>query len=47
MTEHIKIEKNDGILTLTMALPDKKNALTNVMYGALADALGARVGGGT
>src|SRR5690349_11991097 len=39
MTEHIKIEKNDGILTLTMARPDKKNALTNEMYGALADAI--------
>jgi enoyl-CoA hydratase/carnithine racemase len=39
MIEHIKIELNDGILTLTLARPDKKNALTNVMYGALADAL--------
>jgi enoyl-CoA hydratase/carnithine racemase len=39
MTEHIKIENNDGILTLTMARPDKKNALTNEMYGALADAI--------
>ena len=39
MTEHIKIEKSDGILTLTMARPDKKNALTNEMYGALADAI--------
>src|ERR1700750_384935 len=39
MTEHIKIEKRDGILTLTMARPDKKNALTNEMYGALADAI--------
>ena len=39
MTEHIKIENKDDILTLTFARPDKKNALTNVMYGALADAL--------
>jgi enoyl-CoA hydratase/carnithine racemase len=39
MTEHIKIESKDNILTLTFARPDKKNALTNVMYGALADAL--------
>ena len=37
MTEHIKIEKSDGILSLTMARPDKKNALTNEMYGALAE----------
>jgi enoyl-CoA hydratase/carnithine racemase len=39
MTEHIKIERKDGIVTLTFARPDKKNALTNAMYGVLADAL--------
>jgi enoyl-CoA hydratase/carnithine racemase len=39
MTEHIKIESKDDTLTLTCARPDKKNALTKVMYGALADAL--------
>ena len=42
MTEHIKIENDGGILSLTMARPDKKNALTNAMYGALADAIEAR-----
>ena len=39
MTDHIKIENNAGVLTLTMARSDKKNALTNAMYGALADAI--------
>jgi len=39
MTEHIKSERKDHVLTLTFARPDKKNALTNVMYGALADAI--------
>jgi enoyl-CoA hydratase/carnithine racemase len=39
MTEHIKIESRDHVLTLTFARPDKKNALTNAMYGALADAI--------
>src|SRR5205814_2193311 len=39
MTEHIRIENRDNILNLTFARPDKKNALTNAMYGALADAL--------
>jgi enoyl-CoA hydratase/carnithine racemase len=39
MTEHVVIEKNKGILTLILARPDKKNALTNAMYGALADAI--------
>lgn len=28
-----------GVLTITISRPDKKNALTNSMYGALADAL--------
>lgn len=39
MTEHIKIDRKDNILTLTFARPDKKNALTNAMYGVLADSL--------
>jgi enoyl-CoA hydratase/carnithine racemase len=29
----------DGVLRLTLNRPDKKNALSNAMYGALADAL--------
>ena len=41
MTEHIKIENKQNILTLTFARPDKKNALTNVMYAALADTIAA------
>ena len=28
-----------GVLTITLSRPEKKNALTNAMYGALADAL--------
>jgi enoyl-CoA hydratase/carnithine racemase len=39
MTEHVRIETNGGILTLTLARPDKKNALTDAMYGKLADAI--------
>jgi enoyl-CoA hydratase/carnithine racemase len=39
MTEHVRIENDDGILTLTLARPDKKNALTDAMYGKLADAI--------
>jgi enoyl-CoA hydratase/carnithine racemase len=41
MTDHIKIEHRDHVLTLTFARPDKKNAITNAMYGALADAITA------
>lgn len=39
MTGHIKIEHRNHVLTLTFARPDKKNALTNAMYGTLADAI--------
>lgn len=39
MTDHIRIENEGGVLSLTMARSDKKNALTNAMYGALADAI--------
>jgi enoyl-CoA hydratase/carnithine racemase len=39
MTEHIKIDNKDHVLTLTFARADKKNAITNAMYGALADAI--------
>ena len=41
MTDNVQIEHSNGILTLTLARPDKKNALTNEMYGKLADALEA------
>ena len=41
MTEHVRIENNGGILTLTLARPDKKNALTDAMYGKLADTIEA------
>ena len=37
MTAEINVDQADGILTITFARPDKKNALTNVMYGTLAD----------
>lgn len=39
MTEHVRIENDKGILTLTLARPDKKNALTDAMYGKLADTI--------
>lgn len=41
MSEHIKSTKADGILTLVMDRPSKKNALTDAMYLALSDALEA------
>jgi enoyl-CoA hydratase/carnithine racemase len=39
--ELIIIERGDGILTLRMNRPEKKNALTRVMYAAMTDAINA------
>jgi enoyl-CoA hydratase/carnithine racemase len=39
MTEHVKIEIADGVMTLTLRRPEKKNALTGSMYDALSNAL--------
>jgi enoyl-CoA hydratase/carnithine racemase len=36
---HLLTHLEDGVLRLTLNRPDKKNALSNAMYGALADAL--------
>ncbi len=41
MSEHIIIEQTGGVLWLTLNRPEKKNALTDAMYGALADAMAA------
>lgn len=39
MTEHVSATVADGVLTLTMQRPEKKNALTGAMYNALSDGL--------
>ncbi|WP_433771799.1 enoyl-CoA hydratase [Pseudomonas putida] len=39
MTDLIKQQLSDGVLTLTIDRPDKLNALTNAMYTRLADLL--------
>lgn len=39
MTEHVITAVEKGVLTLTLNRPEKKNALTAAMYGALADGL--------
>jgi enoyl-CoA hydratase/carnithine racemase len=41
MTDHVKVEIDAGVMTITLARPDKKNALSNAMYGVLADSLEA------
>jgi len=39
MSEQIRAETDGGMMTLTFARPEKKNAITDAMYAALADAL--------
>jgi enoyl-CoA hydratase/carnithine racemase len=39
MTEHVKIVIADNVLRITLARPEKKNALTNAMYVAIGEAL--------
>lgn len=41
MSEHIRVSKEDGVLTVTIDRPGKKNALTDAMYRAMCDALSA------
>ncbi|QIG80442.1 enoyl-CoA hydratase [Stakelama tenebrarum] len=39
MTDHIEAKVTDSVLTLVLNRPDKKNALTDAMYGTLANEL--------
>ena len=39
MSEHVRVEKEDGVLSVTLARPERRNALTVAMYAALAEAV--------
>lgn len=39
MTQTVEVGRADGVLTIRMNRPEKKNALDRAMYGAMADAL--------
>lgn len=39
MSEHLLVEREQGLLTLRMHRPDKKNALTRAMYSGMAEVL--------
>ena len=39
MTDHVRSDISNGVLTLTLNRPEKKNALTRAMYQALADGI--------
>lgn len=39
MSEHVRVERNDGVLAITLSRPERRNAITVAMYAALADAI--------
>ena len=39
MSEHVLIERGNGILAITLNRPERRNAITVAMYGVLADAI--------
>ena len=39
MSEHVRVEKSGARLTITLARPERRNAITIAMYAALADAI--------
>ena len=38
MSEYIRTDLADGVLSIVLARPDKKNAITQAMYAALSEA---------
>ena len=39
MNEHVRVEKKGEVLAITLARPERRNAITVAMYAALADAI--------
>lgn len=39
MSEHVRVERDGALLTVTLARPERRNAITVAMYAALADAV--------
>ena len=39
MSEHVRVEQRGGVLAITLARPERRNAITVAMYAALADAI--------
>ena len=44
MSEHVRIDSNGGVLAITLARPERRNAITVAMYAALADAIEGAAG---
>ncbi len=47
MTEHVRIERDGGVLAITLARPERRNAITVAMYAVLADAIAGAAADGT
>lgn len=43
MSEHVGVERRDGVLAITLARPERRNAITVAMYAALAEAIESTV----
>jgi enoyl-CoA hydratase/carnithine racemase len=39
LSEHVRVERNEGVLSITLSRPERRNAITVAMYAALADAI--------
>jgi enoyl-CoA hydratase/carnithine racemase len=39
MSEHVRVERQGAVLSVTLARPERRNAITVAMYAALADAV--------
>jgi enoyl-CoA hydratase/carnithine racemase len=39
MDAHVQVERRDGVLSVMLARPERRNAITVAMYAALADAI--------
>lgn len=39
MSDHVRIERDGDVLSITLARPERRNAITVAMYAALADAI--------
>src|ERR1044072_1089815 len=44
MSEHVRIERDGAVLRVTLARPQRRNAITVAMYAALADAIESAAG---
>jgi enoyl-CoA hydratase/carnithine racemase len=40
MNEHVRVQRDGALLAITLARPERRNAITVAMYAALADAIG-------